>query len=247
MENNKSMGWLSPESCYNCEQIYDFLQSLAEIWANGTAHENMILEMVENYNHNGFINHNRMLKDGFKAYRVKRPGINTDDPGVQAEVRRTVGPAPSKAFETRAREIIKNDLPILLEKPNFRWATDTTMVDRAKVRSGRPQERADAASADIKAAHKGRDALILRLLSQLSAYWVPELPVEWQTLWHTVPRSWETQAQSLTSVICISRRGNERGQGRAKSRQRGNESPFGIEGMRRYHEYTQAVRGERGV
>jgi hypothetical protein len=66
-----------------------------DILANSTAHENMVLQMTENYNNDGFINHNRMLKNTFKAYRLEHPDLNTDDPDVQAEVRQIVGSAPS--------------------------------------------------------------------------------------------------------------------------------------------------------
>jgi hypothetical protein len=154
----------------------------AELGANGTAHGKMTLEKTENYNNDGFINHSRMLRHAFKAHHLKHPDFKTDALEVQAEVRQTVGSAPSKALESRAWDVIKKDLPLLMEKPNFQWATDPTMILRTKLRSGLTQERVDDASQDIKAAREGRDALILRLLSQLSAHWVSKLPAGWQNL-----------------------------------------------------------------
>jgi hypothetical protein len=50
--------------------------------------------------------------------------------------------------------VIEKDLPMLMKKPNFQWATDPAMDPRAKLRSGLMQERVDAASLDIKATEK---------------------------------------------------------------------------------------------
>lgn len=170
------------------------------IRASGDAEAIRRLAVAEKYTENGFRAHAKKINKAKSECRNKH-GKDSVTPEIEAQICANFGAAPTRLLEARARVMIGDDLPMLESKPKFDWAADMTMRKRADLESNGGGHKANpefiaAALLDIKAARKGRDALVLRLLSQVSENWAPGIPVQWRVLWYTVPQVWESYSAS---------------------------------------------------
>lgn len=148
--------------------------------ASGDEEAIRCLAVAKKYTDDGFRGHGKKINKAKGDYR-KKHGKDSVTPRVEAEIRARFGAAPFRLLEARARKIIRDDLPMLASKPNFNWTADTKMRKRADLESNGGGHKAKpkfivAALLDVKAARKGRDALVLRLLFQVSEHWVDGIP-----------------------------------------------------------------------
>jgi hypothetical protein len=136
--------------------------------ANGTQKAKCTLKNIDKHTEDGFASRSRRINDAPEAYRDKH-GNGSDIPEVVARTRLGLGSAPTKQRESRARAIVKDDLPILAKNPRFRFANDTKRLSRMKGTPLSDRKFIENAKLGIKAAGDGCDTLIARLLS----VWTP--------------------------------------------------------------------------
>jgi hypothetical protein len=147
---------------YRARGLRDSAARRADIMANGTEEAKRTLKNVDKYFEDGFASHSRKINAALKAYRDKH-GKDSDTPEVVARIRLGFGSGPTKRHESRARAIVKDDLPVLAKNPKSRYATDNKRLSRTKGTPLSDPKFIENAKLDIKAAAKGRDALIVRL------------------------------------------------------------------------------------
>ncbi|KAG9643549.1 hypothetical protein KCU64_g11719, partial [Aureobasidium melanogenum] len=115
--------------------------------------------VAEKYTDDGFRTHGKKINKAKEQYREQH-GKCSVTPAIEARIQARLGTAPTKLLKNRARIIIRDDLPMLASKPNFKWAADTKTRKRADLESNVGGHKANlefiaAALLDVKAARKG--------------------------------------------------------------------------------------------
>jgi hypothetical protein len=108
----------------------------------------------------------------------------------EVELRSTFGLAPTPIMETRARDIVETELPNVL-RDDFIYK-GSVHAERKRRGRGSSDELRAVYIDDDKAGSRSKDALIDRLLSQVSACCSVQLSPEMRQRWAGIQKMWET-------------------------------------------------------